>query len=139
MYCSDDRKKSRRDPQPSNKRMHSQGAVDILKEWLLSAEHVEHPYPTEEEKKVIGQYIFIRRCWADLIFLILSIKDLMEITGLDRKQLTNWFTNARKRIWQPKYGRLPKQNAVLKTQKVAAPPMIKVLETTCQNRHCFSR
>jgi hypothetical protein len=32
--------------------MHSQEAVDILKTWLLSQEHVAHPYPTEEEKKV---------------------------------------------------------------------------------------
>ena len=35
-----------------NQRMHSPEAVDILKGWLLSAEHVEHPYPTEDEKKV---------------------------------------------------------------------------------------
>jgi hypothetical protein len=40
----------------------------------------------------------------------------MDITGLDRKQLTNWFTNARKRIWQPKYGKLPKQTMLMKTQ-----------------------
>jgi hypothetical protein len=31
----------------------------------------------------------------------------MDATGLNRKQLTNWFTNARKRIWQPKFGGLP--------------------------------
>ena len=31
----------------------------------------------------------------------------METTGLDRKQLTNWFTNARKRIWKPNFGELP--------------------------------
>ena len=42
----------RREARAANKRMHSPEAVDILKGWLLSAEHVEHPYPTEDEKKV---------------------------------------------------------------------------------------
>ena len=47
----------------------------------------------------------------------------MDATGLDRKQLTNWFTNARKRIWQPRYGKLPKQKIIMrpKTVPTAAP------------------
>jgi len=76
-------------PSPSSGRKkrvaHTKEAIGILKEWLMSEEHVHNPYPTEAEKK-----------------------QLMACTGLDKKQLTNWFTNARKRIWQPKYGPTPK-------------------------------
>ena len=64
---------------------HTKEAITLLKDWLLSEEHVHNPYPTETEKK-----------------------ELMRLTGLDKKQLTNWFTNARKRIWQPRYGPTPK-------------------------------
>jgi len=64
---------------------HAKEAILTLREWLLSDEHVDNPYPTEAEKQT-----------------------LMEQTGLDKKQLTNWFTNARKRIWQPRYGPTPK-------------------------------
>ncbi|CCI10545.1 unnamed protein product [Albugo candida] len=47
-------------------------------DWLLSPQHIEHPYPTNSDKEI-----------------------LMEKTGIGFKQLTNWFTNARKRIWMP--------------------------------------
>jgi hypothetical protein len=57
----------------------SQHAVQYLKNWLLSPAHIEHPYPTEEQK----------------------IK-IMEETGIEIKQLTNWFVNNRKRYWKPK-------------------------------------
>lgn len=52
--------------------------VAILKGWMLSPEHVKHPYPTDEDKQM-----------------------LLQKTGINMKQLTNWFTNARKRIWKP--------------------------------------
>ncbi|RHY33039.1 hypothetical protein DYB32_001926 [Aphanomyces invadans] len=52
--------------------------VKILKDWMLSSEHIKHPYPTDDDKK-----------------------KLLELTGINMKQLTNWFTNARKRIWKP--------------------------------------
>lgn len=54
------------------------GAVAILKQWLLSAEHFTHPYPTAQDQQ-----------------------HLMAVTGIDKKQLKNWFTNARRRIWKP--------------------------------------
>lgn len=54
------------------------GAVAILKQWLLSPEHFTHPYPTPQDQIM-----------------------LMEKTGIDKKQLKNWFTNARRRIWKP--------------------------------------
>lgn len=54
------------------------GAVAILKAWLLSPEHFTHPYPTPQDQLI-----------------------LMQKTGIDKKQLKNWFTNARRRIWKP--------------------------------------
>lgn len=54
------------------------GAVATLKAWLLSPEHFTHPYPTPQDQIM-----------------------LMQQTGIDKKQLKNWFTNARRRIWKP--------------------------------------
>jgi len=53
--------------------------VEYLKEWMMSPEHIAHPYPTEAEKAQI-----------------------MEETGIELKQLTNWFVNNRKRYWKPR-------------------------------------
>jgi hypothetical protein len=53
-------------------------ARTVLKEWLLSPEHFYNPYPTPAEKD-----------------------KLIAATGIQMKQLTNWFTNARKRVWKP--------------------------------------
>ena len=46
---------------------------------MMSPEHVAHPYPTEQEKAQI-----------------------MAETGIELKQLTNWFVNNRKRYWKPR-------------------------------------
>ncbi|KAL3902056.1 MAG: hypothetical protein SGARI_005977 [Bacillariaceae sp.] len=54
------------------------GAVATLKAWLLSPAHFTHPYPTPQDQVM-----------------------LMQKTGIDKKQLKNWFTNARRRIWKP--------------------------------------
>jgi len=51
-------------------------ATNVLKKWLF--DHLFHPYPTEEEKSVLGQQ-----------------------TGLTMNQISNWFINARRRILQP--------------------------------------
>mmetsp|Transcript_11454 Transcript_11454/g.31643 ORF Transcript_11454/g.31643 Transcript_11454/m.31643 type:complete len:339 (-) Transcript_11454:225-1241(-) len=53
--------------------------VDYLKKWMMSPEHIAHPYPTEQEKAQI-----------------------MKDTGIELKQLTNWFVNNRKRYWKPR-------------------------------------
>eukprot|EP00639_Heterosigma_akashiwo_P005970 CAMPEP_0194570192 /NCGR_PEP_ID=MMETSP0292-20121207/7602_1 /TAXON_ID=39354 /ORGANISM="Heterosigma akashiwo, Strain CCMP2393" /LENGTH=270 /DNA_ID=CAMNT_0039420585 /DNA_START=267 /DNA_END=1079 /DNA_ORIENTATION=+ len=53
-------------------------STEILKAWILSAEHFCHPYPTPKEKK-----------------------ELQAQTGLSSLQLKNWFTNARRRTWRP--------------------------------------
>lgn len=53
-------------------------SVHILKEWLLSQEHFDYPWPTPEEKT-----------------------DLATRAGIDERQLGIWLTNARKRLWMP--------------------------------------
>jgi hypothetical protein len=53
--------------------------VEYLKAWMMSPDHIAHPYPTEQEKAKI-----------------------MEDTGIELKQLTNWFVNNRKRYWKPR-------------------------------------
>ena len=55
-----------------------EGAVATLKAWMLSPEHIVHPYPTPQDQAM-----------------------LMQKTGIDKDQLRNWFTNARRRIWKP--------------------------------------
>jgi hypothetical protein len=63
----------------------SEHAVEYLKNWLLSPEHIQNPYPTPQEKEQIV---------AD--------------TGIDNKQLICWFSNNRKRIWKVKINELKK-------------------------------
>jgi len=55
-----------------------QDVSDYLKAWMMSPEHVSHPYPTEKEKE-----------------------EIMADTGIGLKQLTNWFVNNRRRYWKP--------------------------------------
>ena len=63
---------------PKSKRELPEGAVATLRAWLLSPEHITHPYPTPQDQAL-----------------------LMQKTGIDKKQLKNWFANARRRIWKP--------------------------------------
>ncbi|XP_022666755.1 homeobox protein PKNOX2-like isoform X2 [Varroa jacobsoni] len=51
-------------------------ATELMRAWLFA--HVVHPYPSEEEKKLIA-----------------------EQTNLSLLQVNNWFINARRRILQP--------------------------------------
>lgn len=67
---------------PTNKRKSTvlpRSTVDYLKNWMMSPEHIAHPYPTEKEKS-----------------------EIMAATGIELKQLTNWFVNNRKRFWKPR-------------------------------------
>jgi hypothetical protein len=52
--------------------------IAILKAWMLSPEHVEHPYPTDAEKEALAA-----QC------------------AISVRQVSVWMTNARKRIWMP--------------------------------------
>ncbi|XWS07700.1 hypothetical protein CRYUN_Cryun41cG0012500 [Craigia yunnanensis] len=51
-------------------------AVAVLKAWLF--EHFLHPYPSDSEKLMLARQ-----------------------TGLSRTQVSNWFINARVRLWKP--------------------------------------
>ncbi|XP_042476211.1 BEL1-like homeodomain protein 9 [Macadamia integrifolia] len=51
-------------------------AVAILRAWLF--EHFLHPYPTDTDKDLLASQ-----------------------TGLTRNQVSNWFINARVRVWKP--------------------------------------
>lgn len=50
--------------------------TQILKQWFVK--NADNPYLKEENRK-----------------------ELSEATGLDQRQVSNWFTNVRKRVWQP--------------------------------------
>lgn len=75
---SDDEQDNEKGGKKSSRRELPAGAVATLKAWLLSPEHFTHPYPTPQDQAM-----------------------LMQKTGIDKKQLKNWFTNARRRIWKP--------------------------------------
>ncbi|KAF8402991.1 hypothetical protein HHK36_011085 [Tetracentron sinense] len=51
-------------------------AVAVLRAWLF--EHFLHPYPTDTDKQMLAKQ-----------------------TGLSRSQVSNWFINARVRLWKP--------------------------------------
>ncbi|XP_022752516.1 BEL1-like homeodomain protein 1 [Durio zibethinus] len=51
-------------------------AVSILRSWLF--EHFLHPYPKDSDKHILAKQ-----------------------TGLTRSQVSNWFINARVRLWKP--------------------------------------
>lgn len=48
----------------------------VLREWLF--QHFDRPYPSDHDKKLLAA-----------------------VTGMTRTQVSNWFINARVRIWQP--------------------------------------
>lgn len=51
-------------------------SVSVLRAWLF--EHFLHPYPTDADKHILAKQ-----------------------TGLTRSQVSNWFINARVRLWKP--------------------------------------
>ncbi|XP_059661830.1 homeobox protein BEL1 homolog [Cornus florida] len=51
-------------------------SVSVLRAWLF--EHFLHPYPTDVDKHILARQ-----------------------TGLSRSQVSNWFINARVRLWKP--------------------------------------
>ncbi|CAA6658939.1 unnamed protein product [Spirodela intermedia] len=53
-----------------------ESSVTVLRAWLF--EHFLHPYPSDDEKHMLSSR-----------------------TGLTRNQISNWFINARVRLWKP--------------------------------------
>ncbi|WOL11729.1 BEL1-like homeodomain protein 7 [Canna indica] len=53
-----------------------ESSVSVLRAWLF--EHFLHPYPSDSEKSMLARQ-----------------------TGLTRGQVSNWFINARVRLWKP--------------------------------------
>lgn len=85
--------------------------VEYLKNWMMSPDHITHPYPTEQEKAQI-----------------------MAETGIELKQLTNWFVNNRKRYWKPRVeARLPKR-AQVETVRVATAPQVSPSKSDQQSK-----
>ena len=66
--------------------------VEYLRAWMMAPEHIENPYPTEEEKA-----------------------EIIASTGVDRKQLSCWFSNNRKRFWKPKVDEIRAQYGLAET------------------------
>lgn len=90
--------------------------VDYLKAWMMSPEHVAHPYPTEQEKSQI-----------------------MADTGIELKQLTNWFVNNRKRYWKPRVeARLQQQAQAQVAAVVATTNMSHVISPAGGDRATFT-
>ncbi|CAA0840888.1 BEL1-like homeodomain protein 2 [Striga hermonthica] len=61
-------------------------SVNILRAWLF--EHFLHPYPTDADKHLLARQ-----------------------TGLSRNQVSNWFINARVRLWKPMVEEMYQQEA----------------------------
>eukprot|EP00585_Thalassiosira_rotula_P001986 CAMPEP_0196142660 /NCGR_PEP_ID=MMETSP0910-20130528/12028_1 /TAXON_ID=49265 /ORGANISM="Thalassiosira rotula, Strain GSO102" /LENGTH=552 /DNA_ID=CAMNT_0041404001 /DNA_START=79 /DNA_END=1740 /DNA_ORIENTATION=- len=80
------------------RKMLSEQTKDYLKNWMMSPEHCDHPYPTPEEKAVI-----------------------MVDTGINFTELNNWFVNNRKRFWQnvvkPKIPEIKKAHRMKKMEE----------------------
>jgi len=72
----------------SNSSRFSKGGQKVLYDWLKT--HFDHPYPKFEEKKLLA-----------------------EQAGITLRQLTQWFTNARRRIWKPFKSSLQKSAVAL--------------------------
>mmetsp|Transcript_30549 Transcript_30549/g.43327 ORF Transcript_30549/g.43327 Transcript_30549/m.43327 type:complete len:393 (+) Transcript_30549:755-1933(+) len=90
--------KPNKDKSPKKSTSLPSETVEYLKAWMMSPEHVAHPYPTEQEKAQI-----------------------MAETGIELKQLTNWFVNNRKRYWKPRVeARLQQQAHAVAAASVVA-------------------
>ncbi|KAK6163346.1 hypothetical protein DH2020_000210 [Rehmannia glutinosa] len=74
-------------------------AVSILRAWLF--DHFLHPYPTDTDKHMLATQ-----------------------TGLTRNQVSNWFINARVRVWKP----MVEEIHMLETKGVAAADQTRTLD-----------
>jgi hypothetical protein len=81
----------------------SEEAVSILKAWMSAPEHCYYPYPSDVVSVAANRIRFspLRL----LIFFALSRlqekQQLAHEAQISKKQVCNWFSNTRKRQWQP--------------------------------------
>mmetsp|Transcript_7614 Transcript_7614/g.14403 ORF Transcript_7614/g.14403 Transcript_7614/m.14403 type:complete len:321 (+) Transcript_7614:150-1112(+) len=85
--------------------------VEYLKNWMMSPDHITHPYPTEKEKA-----------------------EIMAATGIEMKQLTNWFVNNRKRFWKPRVEARVQQH--LQAQKTVESLISNKAQPTVMQTNC---
>ncbi|KAL9231391.1 hypothetical protein vseg_006625 [Gypsophila vaccaria] len=81
-------------------------AVAVLRTWLF--EHFLHPYPSDSDKQMLAQK-----------------------TGLSRSQVSNWFTNARVRLWKPMVEEI--HTLERKTQSSKAPNTPQLINLSSDN------
>eukprot|EP00803_Ostreobium_quekettii_P001556 evm.model.scf_55.4 EVM.evm.TU.scf_55.4 scf_55:100049-105805(+) len=72
---------------------HKHNPKMVLKEWLF--QRFDKPYPTDQDKKLLAA-----------------------VTGMTKTQVSNWFINARVRIWQPLVMELGRELAIEDGQPV---------------------
>jgi len=81
--------------------------IEYLKGWMMHPNHIQNPYPTEEEKT-----------------------EIMAATGIEKKQLTCWFSNNRKRFWKPKMDKLRADFGLSITEPLPAALLATAASTT---------
>ncbi|CBI17588.3 unnamed protein product, partial [Vitis vinifera] len=93
-------------------------SVNILRSWLF--EHFLHPYPSDADKHLLARQ-----------------------TGLSRNQVSNWFINARVRLWKPMVEEMYQQET--KEEEGSEEREVNQLQSTdgdpsliAINRQCFS-
>nr|KYP67301.1 Homeobox protein BEL1 isogeny [Cajanus cajan] len=72
-------------------------AVSVLRAWLF--EHFLHPYPSDVDKHILARQTGLSRGQAHIRYEMVIICILVSIICL--KQVSNWFINARVRLWKP--------------------------------------
>ncbi|GMH30066.1 hypothetical protein Nepgr_031909 [Nepenthes gracilis] len=82
-------------------------AVSVLRAWLFN--HFLHPYPTDTDKLMLAKQ-----------------------TGLSRSQVSNWFINARVRLWKPMVEEI---HEIKMRQAQKAPSHGEEFDATQPNKH----
>lgn len=86
---------------PSHSATRSLGcqATTVLKNWMFSPQHIQNPYPSDSEKS-----------------------QLATMAGITKSQVSNWFVNGRKRLWQPLHKNVHVSKPTTKALMPVKPP-----------------
>ncbi|GAV76115.1 Homeobox_KN domain-containing protein/POX domain-containing protein [Cephalotus follicularis] len=85
-------------------------SVSVLRAWLF--EHFLHPYPSDVDKHILARQ-----------------------TGLSRSQVSNWFINARVRLWKPMVEEMYLEETKEKENNMASSDGITDLEDNSRLNH----